>query len=113
MAKRKMKPPPPEVYWFEIDDWEMYYSLVAPDDEHSCMSLTGKIIEPEVKNATKARIELVRDARMDDPSKFRNMWSSENIGHIQTLRDRATLLLICWLPTQAFNTIYMAVSTVV
>jgi hypothetical protein len=74
--KRKRKKPENESYEIEVQDWEVYFhfginmSRNRFDDgdfsENSSLSLTGKIVSPILKNASKAEINIWESQELDD-----------------------------------------------
>jgi hypothetical protein len=76
--KRRVKKKAPQTTYYEIevDDWEVDYHWglnTAPKDlidgaywEYSNLILPGKILSPVVKGASKVRIELEAEPKMDD-----------------------------------------------
>lgn len=100
----------------------MYYNFglnMAPKDliegvysEYSKLILTGKILSPHLKNANKARIEIAGDPQMDDYWKAEpTISSAKAIGWMEIPRGDDTLILSCWIPSQSFRYITLAVDS--
>jgi hypothetical protein len=80
--------------------------------EDSRLILTGKIISPPIKEAGKARIEIVGDPQMDDHWKAKpTIISAEAIGWMEIPRGDDTLVLYCSIPAQSFGGIATAVNS--
>ena len=120
--KTKRKKAEKEYYEIEVADWEVYYNFglnTAPKDliegvywEHSKLILTGKILSPVVKKASKARIELASDPQMDDHWKVKpTIISAKAIGWIEIPRGDDTLILYCSIPSRSFGYITLAVES--
>ena len=120
--KTKKKKPEKEYYEIEVEDWEVYYNFglnTAPKDliegvfsEYSKLILTGKILSPIVKQASKARIEIAGDPQMDDHWKAQpTITSAKAIGWMEIPRGDDTLILHCWIPSRSFRYISLAVDS--
>jgi hypothetical protein len=120
--KRKRKKPENERYEFEVEDWEMDYHFelnVGPKDfipgvfwENSKCTLIGKIVSPILKNANKARVEIVDKPELDDNWKINpTVRSAKGIGSIEIPRGDDTVIFYCWVPSRSFQYIPLAVSS--
>lgn len=92
MAKRRKtekKEPEKERYEIEVEDWEVDYHFglnTAPRDlidgvywEYSSLILTGKILSPILKKASKTRVQISDDPQLDDH------WKANPIGYTLVL----------------------------
>ena len=121
-CKTKKEKPEKECYEIEVEDWEVYYHFglnTAPKDliegvywEHSKLTLTGKILSPPVKKASKARIEIAVDPQLDDHWKAKpTIISAEAIGWMEIPRGDDTLIVYYSIPSRSFRYITLAVDS--
>ena len=125
MAKRrktKKKEIEKEKYDIEVEDWEVYYHFglnTAPRDlidgvywEYSSLTLTGKILSPILKTASKTRVQIRDDPQLDDHWKAEpTVISAKAIGWMQIPRGDDTLIFDCSIPSRSFQYIPSAVSS--
>ena len=111
-----------ERYEIEVEDWEVDYHFglnTAPKDliegvywEWSKLILTGKILSPIVKTASKTRIELADEPELDDHWKpTPTIISAKAIGWMEIPRGDDTLIFYCSIPSRSFQYIPLAVSS--
>ena len=119
--KRKSKELEKEVYEVELDAWEVDYhfgintikNIILGDYwEHSSLILSGKIISPALKSATKAEIHIMARPELDDHWKEQ---AKENpplaTGWMEIPRGDDTLQISCSVPSRSFNYIPIAVAS--
>ena len=125
MAKKgkiKKKKPQNESYAIEVEDWEVDYRFglnTAPKDlipgvywEWSKLILTGKILSPIVKTASKTRIELADEPVLDDHWKpTPTVTSAKAVGWMEIPRGDDTLVFYCSIPSRSFKYISLSVSS--
>ena len=120
--KTKKKEPEKEYYEIEVEDWEVYYNFgintVLKDliegvfSEYSKLILTGRILSPLIKQASKARIELVGDPEMDDHWKAEpTITVAKAIGWMEIPRGDDTLIFYCSIPSQSLPFTTLAVDS--
>jgi hypothetical protein len=120
--KTKKKEPEKEYYEIEVEDWEANYHFgLNPASRHSTegvyweystLVLTGKILSPLLKTASKARIEIAGDPQLDDHWKAEpTIISAKAIGWMQIPRGDDTLILHCSIPSRSFRYITLAVDS--
>ena len=120
--KRKKKEPEKEIYEIEVEDWEVDYHFginTLPRDlndgvywEHSKLTLHGKIISPVLEKATKTRVELAADPKMDDHWKTEpSITSAKAIGFMEIPRGDDTLIFYCFIPFRLLPFITLAVDS--
>ena len=119
--KKKKKEPENETYEIEVNDWEAAYRFelnTLPKDlingvfwERSRLILTGKILSPVVKKASRARVEMVNEPRMDDYWKSEpTIKSAKGIGWMEIPRGDDTLIFSCYIPSLSLQNITLAVN---
>ena len=100
-----------ESYEIEVEDWDVYYHFgmnIAPKDliegvywETSKLMLTGKLISP-VSRASKARIEMAGEHRMDDHWQQKpTIISAKAMGWIELPRGNERLIFYCSVPDRS------------
>ena len=120
--RKKRKPPENENYEIDVDKWEVYNLFgintsrnlfgEGPYWEDASLTLTGKILSPILKNATKAKINIWENPEFDDHWKETSKEKVPlGIGSMEILRDNETLDLICWFPSRIFKNIFLALSS--
>jgi hypothetical protein len=119
--KRKKKKTEYENYEIEIEDYEVDYHFginfagrcIAEGDywEGVTLKLLGKLLYPELKNASKAEIVLSAEPGLD------NHWKATHrdnppysIGRNQILNENETLFSVCWIPASSLQFLAVAVS---
>lgn len=125
MAKKrkvKKKKPQNESYEIQVEDWEVDYHFglnTAPKDliqgvywEWSKLILTGKILSPTIKTASKTRIELADEPVLDDHWKpTPTVASAQAVGWMEIPRGDDTLIFYCSIPSRSFEYISLSVSS--
>jgi hypothetical protein len=120
--KTKKNTPITQSYEIEIEDWEANYYFgmnIAPKDliegvywEHSKLILIGKILSPVLINASRARIEIKDDPRLDDHWQPKpTIISAKAIGWMEILRGDDKLMLYCSVPSRSLPYIVLAVQS--
>ncbi len=124
MAKRrkKQKASEKESYEIDVDEWEVSNhfginidrNLLDQGDywEDARLSLSGNIVSPILKNATKAKINIWENPEFDDHWKETSTEKVPlGIGSMEILRDNETLNLICWIPSRLYKNILLALAS--
>jgi hypothetical protein len=122
MAKKRRRKKPPENLYYEIEvmDWEVYYHFgLAPKNlgrglywETSSLTLIGNILSPELKNATKAKVDLSADPQMADHWKTKpTILSAKGVGFMEIPRGKAVLKCRCSIPPRLSNNIHVAIAS--
>ncbi|UCF81889.1 MAG: hypothetical protein JSV50_11765 [Desulfobacteraceae bacterium] len=125
MAKkrRKRKAPEKETYEIEVEEWEVYYYFgITPKTlndtirgtywEIKKLTLLDKIISPELKNATKAIVDLSAEPEQDDHwSEKPTILSAKAIGFMEIPRGEEFLHVYCSVPPRFSNHIHMAIAS--
>ncbi|MFC1577607.1 hypothetical protein ACFL36_01215 [Thermodesulfobacteriota bacterium] len=122
MAKKQKKKKVREKlsYEIEVTDWDVYYHFgIAPKHldmgaywETSNLTLLGKILRPDLKIATKARIEFSADPEMTDYwSREPTIKSAKAVGFMEVPRGEGILQIRCSIPPRLSNNIHVAVSS--
>ncbi|MGO9137263.1 MAG: hypothetical protein ACLP9S_04680 [Syntrophales bacterium] len=122
--KRKTKKDTSITEWYkiEIEDWEVsyYFGLnIAPKDliqgaywESSKLFLIGRIIQPVLEKASKARIEIAGDPQMDDHWHSKpTIVSARAIGWMEIPREDDKLIFYCSVPSRSLPNITVAVQS--
>jgi hypothetical protein len=118
--RKKRKEPEKEFYEFEIEDWVTDFCFGAnlsdkinfPGDyfEHSTLSLSGKIISPEIKNATKVRVRIFESPELENHWDNNQESSPESIGYITLLKEIDLLEIFFPAPPRYFKNILISIS---
>lgn len=109
-------------YSIEVVDWEVDFRFDLNDAsqdlvpgifwEHSNLILTGKILSPDIKNASSARIELIENVQLQDYWKPDSIIkSAKAVGVAEIPRGDDTLVFTCWVPPRIFKNAGIALST--
>lgn len=121
MATCKKEKPEYENYEIEIQDYEVDYHFgidsawrrITEGDywEGLTLKLLGKVLYPELKNASKAEVVLSAEPKLENHWKERHRDNPpSSIGMNQILNDNETLYSICWVPSSSLQFIAVAVS---
>lgn len=111
-----------ESYEIEVEDWEADYHFrinTLPKDfidglywEYSKLILLGRIISPDLKIASKARIEITDDPRLDDHWQPKpTIISAKAVGWMEIPRGDDRLIFYCSVPSRSLPYIAMAVQS--
>ena len=120
--KGKKTKPETERYDFVVEDWEMDYHFELNSTlrdlidgvfwENSKCTLIGKLVSPVVKNANKARVEIVDKPEFDDHwADTPTVKTAKGIGVIDLPRGDDTLIFYCLVPSRSFQYISSAASS--
>jgi len=122
--KRKIKKTPESIrYEIKVEDWEVYnYFGIAPKTlkemgtgaywEISNLILLGKIINPELKIANRAKVELASEPEMADHwTTEPTIRSAKAIGFMEVPRGEDVLHMRCSIPPRMSNNIHLAVAS--
>ena len=117
--KRKKRAVEHETYQIEVKDWEVYYHFgIEPRDitrgtywEISTLTLIGKILSPELKSASKAKIDICSDPEQEDHWSIKpTITSAKTIGFMEIPRGEETLRAYCRIPPRLSNNVHVAVA---
>ena len=122
MAKKRRKKQPPEKLYYEIEveDWEVYYHFgIAPKNldiglywEASKLTLLGKILRPELKIASTAKVDLSTMPEMSDHwTTEPTIRSAKGVGFMEVPRGEEVLQIRCSIPPRLSNNIHVAVAS--
>ena len=111
-----------ESYEIEVEDWEVNYHFgmnIAPKDfiegvywEYSKLILIGRIILPAFEKASKTRIEIADDPKLDDHWQPKpTIISAKAIGWMEIPRGDDRLILYCSVPSRSLPYIALAVQS--
>ena len=111
-----------ESYEIEVEDWEVNYHFgmnTAPKDliegvywEYSELILIGRIILPALEKASKARIEIADDPKLDDHWQPKpTIISAKAIGWMVIPRGDDSLIFYCSVPSRSLPYIALAVQS--
>jgi hypothetical protein len=111
-----------ESYEIEVEDWEVNYHFgmnTAPKDliegvywEYSKLILIGRIILPALEKASKARIEIADDPKLDDHWQQKpTIISAKAIGWMVIPRGDNSLIFYCSVPSRSLPYIALAVQS--
>ena len=121
-GKPKRKAKKPENVWYEVAvyDWEPTYrfglnirSRNSRDDdafwEYYTITLLGKLVSPELKQARNVRVELAGDPELDDHYTAKpTVISAKAIGFSEIPRGENTLILYCSIPARQLGFVGLA-----
>jgi len=111
-----------ETYEIEVDDWDVYHHFginTAPKDlvegvywETSKLILTGRLISPILEKASKARIEMAGEPRMDDHWQEKpTIVSAKAMGWMELPRGDEILVFHCSVPDRSLPFIALAIQS--
>lgn len=111
-----------ESYEIEVVDWEVNYHFginTVPKDliegvycEYSKLILIGRIILPALEKASKARIEIADDPKLDDHWQPKpTIISAKAIGWMEVPRGDDRLIFYCSVPSRSLPYIALAVQS--
>jgi hypothetical protein len=111
-----------ELYEIEVEEWEVDYFFgmnIAPKDlidglywEGSKLILLGRIISPSLDKASKTRIEIAADPRLDDHWQPKpTIISAKAIGWMEIPRGDDRLIFNCSVPSRVLPYIALAVQS--
>jgi len=78
--------------------------------EHSTLLLSGKIISPEIKDATKVKIRILESPELENHWENNQQSSTESVGYITLLKGIDLLEIFFLAPPRFFKNILMSVS---
>lgn len=125
MAKKrkKKKVPETESYEIEIEDWEGHYHFgITPKSlkdiisgaywEGSRVSLFAKILSPNQKIASTARVDLSAEQEMADHwTAEPTIRSAKGVGFMEVPRGEECLQIRCSIPPRLSNNIHVVVAS--
>jgi hypothetical protein len=120
-TRKKEPEPEKERYKIQVEDWDVYYDFglnIAPKDlipglfwEISKLTLTGKILSPVLKAASKAKVEIAARPQLDDHwTAEPTVASAKAIGWMEIPRGFDTLMFYCSIPSRSFQYVPVSVS---